>query len=127
MLKTGATIAKPVIHGLHSNRILILNNGIRQEGQQWGSEHAPEIDPFIAKRITVVKGAETIRFGPDAMGGVVIVEPSELDRKSGINGEINLAGAANGRSGVASAMSSEERRVGKECVNTCRFRWSPDT
>src|SRR3546814_6402924 len=84
MLKTGATIAKPVIHGLHSNRILILNNGIRQEGQQWGSEHAPEIDPFIAKRITVVKGAETIRFGPDAMGGVVIVEPSELDRKSGI-------------------------------------------
>src|SRR3546814_8809113 len=21
---------------------------------------------------------------------------------------------------------SEERRVGKECVSTCRFRWSPD-
>src|SRR5699024_8743511 len=42
---TGTNIAKPVIHGLHSNRIMILNNGVKQEGQQWGAEHAPEIDP----------------------------------------------------------------------------------
>src|SRR3546814_15669915 len=27
--------------------------------------------------------------------------------------------------GVASATRSEERRVGKECVSTCRSRWSP--
>lgn len=33
---TGSNISKPVIHGLHSNRIMILNNGIKQEGQQWG-------------------------------------------------------------------------------------------
>jgi iron complex outermembrane receptor protein len=56
-IQTGPAISKPVIHGLHGNRILILNNGIRQEGQQWGAEHAPEIDPFIARRLTVVKGA----------------------------------------------------------------------
>ncbi|MEZ4903168.1 MAG: Plug domain-containing protein [Spirosomataceae bacterium] len=40
MLQTGATITKPVIHGLHSNRVLIMNNGVRQEGQQWGNEHS---------------------------------------------------------------------------------------
>ncbi|WP_081490483.1 carboxypeptidase-like regulatory domain-containing protein [Pontibacter sp. BAB1700] len=43
-MQTGPTISKPVIHGLHSNRILLLNNGVRHEGQQWGAEHAPEID-----------------------------------------------------------------------------------
>src|SRR5690606_3952040 len=51
----GNSIVKPVINGLHSNRILILNNGVRQEGQQWGIEHAPEIDPFTAHQLEVVK------------------------------------------------------------------------
>ncbi|MFY8184582.1 MAG: TonB-dependent receptor [Bacteroidia bacterium] len=54
-LNTGASISKPMIHGLQGYRILILNNGIRQEGQQWGNEHAPEIDPFVAKKISIVK------------------------------------------------------------------------
>jgi iron complex outermembrane receptor protein len=49
---------------MHSNRVLILNNGIRQEGQQWGSEHAPEIDPFMAQKLTVIKGAAGVRYGP---------------------------------------------------------------
>jgi iron complex outermembrane receptor protein len=66
-LQTGSSIAKPVIHGLHSNRVLIINNGVRQEGQQWGSEHAPEIDPFVAKRLSVVKGAAGVRYGSDAL------------------------------------------------------------
>lgn len=103
MLQTGASIAKPIIHGLHSNRILIINNGIRQEGQQWGSEHAPEIDPFIAKRLTVVKGAAGVRYGSDAIGGVILVEPAELPYKSGsVGGEINTVGFTNGRTGVLS-------------------------
>lgn len=33
-LQTGSSISKPVIHRLHSNRVLILNNEIRQERQQ---------------------------------------------------------------------------------------------
>ncbi|MFY7900452.1 MAG: TonB-dependent receptor plug domain-containing protein, partial [Chitinophagaceae bacterium] len=77
-LQTGTNIYKPIIHGLHSNRVLILNNGIRQEGQQWGSEHAPEIDPFIANRLSVIKGASAIKYGADAIGGVVLVEPKLL-------------------------------------------------
>ncbi len=104
MLQTGATISKPVIHGMHSNRVLILNNGIRQEGQQWGFEHAPEIDPFVAQEMTVVKGAEAVRFGPDAIGGVVIVEPPKLPTTGNISGEINAVGATNGRMGVVSGM-----------------------
>jgi iron complex outermembrane receptor protein len=110
-LQTGTSILKPVIHGLHSQRILIMNAGIRQEGQQWGTEHAPEIDPFIAGKIAVLKGPSAIRYGSDAIGGVIIVEPRELPHEPGLNAEISLTGASNGRQGVASGMV--EQHLGK--------------
>ncbi len=103
-MQTGSGISKPVIHGLHSNRILILNNGIRQEGQQWGSEHAPEIDPFIANNLTVLKGANSVRYGSDAIAGVILVEPGKLRDSAGIGGELNLVGNSNGRGGAVSGM-----------------------
>src|SRR3546814_21124130 len=36
-------------------------------------------------------------------------------------------GVSNGTSGlgVTASARSDERRVGKECVSTCRLRWSP--
>jgi iron complex outermembrane receptor protein len=104
VLQTGNNIYKPVIHGLHSNRVLILNNGIRQEGQQWGNEHAPEVDPYIANRISVIKGAATMRYGGDAIGGVVLVEPKLLRAVPGTGGEINVAGFSNNRAAAASAI-----------------------
>lgn len=102
-LNTGATVAKPVIQGMHSNRILIFNNGVRQEGQQWGLDHAPEIDPFTADKISVVKGAASVIYGADAIGGIVLLEPRALRKKEGMGGELNLAGFSNGRSGVVAA------------------------
>lgn len=102
MLQTGATIAKPVIHGMHSNRVLMVNNGIKQEGQQWGAEHAPEIDPFVASTIHVIKGAESVRYGSEAIGGVVLVEPAPLPTDEGFSGELDWVGALNGRSSTSS-------------------------
>lgn len=103
-LQTGPSIFKPIIQGLHSNRVLVLNNGVRQEGQQWGSEHGPEIDPFVANKLTVVKGASGVRYGPDAIAGVVLVEPADLPDSVGIGGAANLVGMSNGWQGAASAM-----------------------
>lgn len=102
LLKTGASIAKPVIRGLHSNRVLVLNNGIRQEGQQWGLDHGPEIDPYLADEVKVVMGANSVRYGADALGGVILVEPKSLREEAGISGEVNLAGFSNGRMGAVS-------------------------
>lgn len=101
-IQTGPTISKPVIHGVYGNRVLILNNGVRQEGQQWSSDHAPEIDPFTATRLSVIKGAASIRYGADAIGGVVLVEPAALPDTAGVGGELNLVGMSNGRLGAAS-------------------------
>jgi len=108
MLQTGTNIAKPIIHGLHSNRILTINNGVRQEGQQWGNEHAPEIDPFIANKITVVKGVDELRFGSDAIGGVILVEPRALRNTPGYNTEFNTLYFTNNRQFVASAVFEQQ-------------------
>jgi iron complex outermembrane recepter protein len=98
-LSTGNSISKPIIHGLHSNRILVINNGVRQEGQQWGNEHAPEIDAFIAGEIQVYKGAQSVRFGPDAIGGVILVMPKSLPDSFGIAGGLAGSWQSNGLGG----------------------------
>ncbi|MDX2133424.1 MAG: TonB-dependent receptor [Saprospiraceae bacterium] len=101
-LNTGATISKPVIQGLHSNRIAVVQNNLAIEGQQWGSEHAPEVDPFAAAQIRVVKGASGVRYGVGAMAGAVVLEPAPLREADGLGGWLSLGGFSNGRSGVAS-------------------------
>lgn len=103
-LRSGPGIFKPVIQGLHSQRILVLNNGVKQEGQQWGVEHAPELDSYIASDIEVVKGAETVRYGVDAIGGVIIVSAPDLRYFNGLNGEANSQLNSNSRMGAISVM-----------------------
>ncbi|MGK7390341.1 MAG: TonB-dependent receptor [Candidatus Cyclobacteriaceae bacterium M2_1C_046] len=98
LIKTGQNIVKPVIHGLHSNRILIINNGVRHEYQSWGEDHAPEIDPSLAENIEVIKGAATVRYGPDALGGVILINPPKLELLTELSGEIETVGKSNGRS-----------------------------
>lgn len=89
LLQNGATISKPVIHGLHGSRVLTINNGIRQEGQQWGNEHAPEIDPFVAEKISVIKGVDELKYGSDAIAGVILIEPKSLRTQPGMRAELN--------------------------------------
>jgi iron complex outermembrane recepter protein len=78
LLQTGNTISKPVIHGLFGSRVLLINNEVRQEGQQWGNEHSPELDPFLANKIEVIKGVDELQYGSDAIGGVIVVSPKTL-------------------------------------------------
>jgi iron complex outermembrane receptor protein len=111
-LNTGNSVSKPVIHGMHSNRVLLLNNGVRQEGQQWGTEHAPEIDPFIADKISVIKGANSIRYGSDAIAGVILIDTKSLPDSAKIGGEVNVVGSTNGRGGiVASYLEGKFKKI----------------
>lgn len=99
VLRSGPTIGKPVIHGLSGNRVLVMNQGIRQEDQQWGSEHAPGLDPLSGDGITVIKGAAGVAYGADAIGGVLITEPAVLPTTSGTAGDVRVLGGLNGRGG----------------------------
>ena len=70
-ITTGVAISKPVIRGLGYNRIISLYDGIRQEGQQWGDEHGIEIDEFSVDRVEIIKGAGSLLYGSDGLGGVI--------------------------------------------------------
>ena len=70
----GTGIAKPVIRGLSRNRLVVVDRGIKQEGQQWGADHGLEIDPFYAERIEILRGPTSLIYGSDAIGGVVRFE-----------------------------------------------------
>lgn len=71
---TGPAISKPFIRGLGYNRVLTINDGIRQEGQQWGDEHGIEIDDYSAQRVEVLKGPSSLIYGSDALAGVVNIQ-----------------------------------------------------
>jgi iron complex outermembrane receptor protein len=76
---TGPNVSKPFIHGLGYNRVVTLEDGIRQEGQQWGDEHGIEVDQNSIDRIEVVKGPASLSYGSDAIGGVVnLITPSPV-------------------------------------------------
>ncbi|RDK85391.1 TonB-dependent receptor [Marinirhabdus gelatinilytica] len=96
-LNTGNAVVKPVINGLHSSRITIVNNGVRQQDQEWGAEHAPNIDLNTAGSITVLKGASALQFSGDAIGGVVVSEPARVAIKDSLYGKTLLSAQTNGR------------------------------
>jgi iron complex outermembrane receptor protein len=96
MAQGTADAAKPIIRGQHERRLLVLYDGVRHESQKWGPDHATEIDPFSAGSIAVIRGAAGARYGPDAMGGVVLVGPPKMRTEPGIGGRAQVAFSTNG-------------------------------
>jgi iron complex outermembrane receptor protein/hemoglobin/transferrin/lactoferrin receptor protein len=74
-IATGSQVGKPVIRGLSGNRIRVLSDGVGVNHQQYGVRHSPNIEPYFADRIEVVRGAASILYGSDAIGGAVNVIP----------------------------------------------------
>lgn len=110
-ITTGNAISKPVIRGLGYNRVVVVNDGVRQEGQQWGDEHGIEIDGQSVNSVEILKGPATLMYGSDAMAGVIHFLPapilpdgkrelglySEYQTNNGLfNNSLHLAGNENG-------------------------------
>lgn len=75
---TGGGISKPVIRGLGYNRVLVVNDGVRQEGQQWGDEHGIEVDGNAVHSVEILKGPASLMYGSDAMAGVIIMHDAPV-------------------------------------------------
>ena len=78
MIDEGPTVVKPVIRGLNSQDIVVVEDGIRSEAEQWGNEHAPEIDPLGTDRIEIMRGPNSLLYGSDALGGVISINHPDL-------------------------------------------------
>lgn len=99
-LNTGNTIVKPVINGLHSSRVAIISNGIKLEDQEWGAEHAPNLDINAVGKLTVIKGAAALQYSGDAIGGLIIAETQKTPVKDTLYGNVQTALSTNGKGGV---------------------------
>ncbi len=86
----GQSISKPVIRGLGYNRVVTVNDGVRQEGQQWGDEFGIEIDPNSVDRVEILKGPASLIYGSDAMSGVINFLPEKTLPEGEIKGDILL-------------------------------------
>lgn len=79
-ISTGSQTGKPVIRGLSGERIRVLDDGVAMDYQQYGVRHGPNVDPFTAERIEVVRGAASVQYGSDALGGAVnVISPAIPD------------------------------------------------
>lgn len=83
-ITTGAAVSKPVIRGLSYNRVVTVADGTKQEGQQWGDEHGLEVDQYDAERVEILRGAASLLYGSDALGGVVNI----LDPLPAVQGQV---------------------------------------
>lgn len=102
-LKTGNNISKPIIHGVYGSRISVLNNNVKLSEQEWGVEHAPNVDTNAFEHIDIIKGASTLTYGNESIGGLVLLETDVLPKKDTLMGQLKFTGISNGRGGEFAA------------------------
>lgn len=125
-LSTGSNISQPVIHGMFGSRVGIIYNGILLENQQWGQDHAPNIDVNAFENIRLIKGAGALRYSGSNPGGVIILESSLPKRIDSLFGKTLINGVSNGRGGslITSWVKSYEN--GKYLKAQGKFKISGD-
>jgi iron complex outermembrane recepter protein len=124
-LKTGTSVVKPIINGLYGSRVPIINNGVRLEDQQWGSEHAPNFDLNSASKITVIKGASGLQYSGDAIGGLVIIEPLTV-KKDTLFGKTIFNYDTNGKGGSVSSSIHKGNNQGFSWNALATFKYMGD-
>lgn len=87
-LSTGPAISKPFIRGLGYNRVVTINDGVRQEGQQWGDEHGIEVDDYSIQRVEILKGPASLFYGSDALAGVINIISQRPATEGQISGSV---------------------------------------
>ncbi|MDR0681335.1 MAG: TonB-dependent receptor [Dysgonamonadaceae bacterium] len=115
----GSGFSKPMIRGMGFNRISVVENGIKQEGQQWGDDHGLELDVFNAERVIVRKGPASLLYGSDAMGGSIELTPFLPPVENQIMGEAVFSGKSINENTGASLMIA-----GKKDQWFTKFRYS---
>lgn len=104
VISIGSGYGKPVIRGLGFNRIAYVDGGLKQEGQQWGADHGLEVDAFNQDPVQVIKGAGSLLYGSDALGGVIVRQSAPTPHRQGVYGTYTLMGQSSTMGGGSSLM-----------------------
>ncbi|WEK38404.1 MAG: TonB-dependent receptor [Candidatus Pseudobacter hemicellulosilyticus] len=99
----GSGNSKPLIRGLGFNQVVVVENGIKHEGQQWGADHGLEIDQYAVSQLEIIKGPAAFLYGSDAIGGAIDIKAAPLPARHTISGAIDLSGKSNNDQWAVSA------------------------
>lgn len=94
-ISIGSGGSKPLIRGLSFNQVIVVENGIKHEGQQWGADHGLEIDQYAVNRVEIIKGPSSFIYGSDAIGGAINIKPVPVPAKNTLGGSIDFTGKSN--------------------------------
>ena len=110
-ITTGVGLSKPVIRGLGFNRVITVHDGVRQEDNQWGEEHALQVDEYSIDRYEIIKGAGSLLYGSDGLGGVMSLISSRPPQPGVTQGQIlTNYQTNNGMAGVSAMMESTSQK-----------------
>jgi iron complex outermembrane receptor protein len=112
---TGAGIGKPVIRGLSGNRIAVFSQGIRVENQQWGDEHGLGLDENGYEQVEIIKGAASLLYGSDALGGVLYFSDERYAKENSIESALHSEYSSN---------TNGWRNTGAFKLSKNRFHWN---
>lgn len=105
----GSGQSKPVIRGLSFNRVVVVENNIKHEAQQWGADHGLEIDQYAVDYVEIIKGPASLMYGSDAIGGVIDMKNNKLPEKNTISGAVDISGKTN-NDFIGTSVSLEGRK-----------------
>lgn len=109
-MNIGSGQSKPAIRGLGFNRMVVTENGIKHEGQQWGEDHGLEIDQFAIERVEVIKGPTALLYGSDAIAGVINLYSNYIPTKTS-NSSIEMIARSNNESiGLSAKTEGRQNR-----------------
>ncbi|MBW1657306.1 TonB-dependent receptor [Flavobacterium quisquiliarum] len=94
-ISIGSGGSKPLIRGLSFNQVIVVENGLKHEGQQWGADHGLEIDQYAVNRVEIIKGPSSFIYGSDAVGGAINIKPLPLPSQNTFGGSVDLTGKSN--------------------------------
>lgn len=100
-IATGPAIAKPTLRGMSGERLLVLSDKLPLQGQNWGIEHAPELDPLLVESIEVLRGTAAVQYGTEALAGVIRFVPASIGTEPGLRWQLRLEGLSANRQGAA--------------------------
>lgn len=108
----GSSASKPIIRGLGFNRLIVSENGVKQEGQQWGADHGLEIDALNVEDVEIIKGPAALEYGNEAIAGVIRINNNNIPAKYSTSGEVKgLYQSVNGDYRIGFNVKSRENHL----------------
>ena len=90
VISRGGSVTSPVVRGLSTNNILVLNDGFRMENYQFSTDHPYLVDETGLERVEVIKGPASLLYGSDAIGGVINLVGEKPVPPRTVSGDANV-------------------------------------